>query len=118
MTFRVLSADSKSDRMAWLELWDMWPGREIQAHPAYVELFAQPDVGQKVYAAVWADSKGSILYPFVLRQLASEPWALSGEDRCDLTTPYGYGGPYAWGGGSGRSQAFWQELELWLGERK
>lgn len=37
-TFRILDARSAEDRAAWVGAWSVWPGREVTAHPTYVEL--------------------------------------------------------------------------------
>ena len=112
MDFRVLDAADATDRADWLQRWSEWPGREVSAHPTYVQLFARPV--DRVLCAAAEDADGGVLYPFVLRPLAAEPWT---ERECwDLTTPYGYGGPFAWGELRTRADEYWRRLEQWLAE--
>ncbi len=49
----------------------------------------------------------------MLRPLAAESWTRPGERRWDATTPYGYGGPFAWGRGPRDDAAFWLAYEGW-----
>lgn len=95
MRFQVLDADRPRDLARWLALWRGWPGREIMAHPEYARLFARPC--DRVVCAAGEGEAGAILFPLLLRPLAAEPWVEVGEERLDAVTPYGYGGPYAWG---------------------
>jgi len=113
MTVLFLDAAVPADRERWLAAWRAWPDREVAAHPTYVELFTAP--GQRAIAAVLdgSDSDGGVLYPFVLRPLAAEVWADDGDDRWDSITPYGYGGPWAWGTGRERSEEFWDAWDAW-----
>ena len=83
-----------------------WPGREVSAHPAYVESFARP--ADRVLAAV----SDGVLFPFIVRSLAEEAWADPGESACDLTNAHGYGGVFTWGGASA-TKTFWDELDRW-----
>ncbi len=115
MSFRVLDASSPEDFATWVALWERWPGREVQGHPGYVRLFARPV--DRVLALTFdasADDMGGVLYPVVLRPLAAEEWTRPDEDAFDLVTPYGYGGPFAWGPtrASG-ADAFWDAVEAW-----
>jgi len=57
-----------------------------------------------------------VLYPLVLRPLAAEPWAGPDEAGWDATTPYGYGGPFAWGAPPPAAEPFWAAAEGWLRE--
>lgn len=106
MRFRALDASSPEELAAWLGRWSAWPEREVMAHPSYAALFARP--GDRVVCATGEDAGGSILMPLLLRPLAAEPWAAPGEDRWDATSPYGYGGPFAWGQGPRDDAAFWE----------
>lgn len=100
------------DRAAWLDLWDRWPDREVMAHPDYVRLFARaPD---RVVAAVLRTDEGGILYPFIVRPLAAEPWGESAGRACDLTTAYGYGGPFAWNVTDEETRVFWAGFDDWV----
>src|SRR5512140_612349 len=68
------------DRASWLQLWNRWPDREIMAHPDYVKLFARPQ--DRVVAATLRCDAGGILYPFIVRPLAAEPWGAGGGRAC------------------------------------
>jgi hypothetical protein len=108
--FRVLDARSPGDVAAWLAIWRSWADREVMAHPEYVRLFARPV--DRAVAVVAEEEGATVLFPLVLRPLAAEPWAAPGEDRWDATTPYGYGGPFAWGGRAGVA-GFWRAYARW-----
>lgn len=89
----ILDAASPLDRARWIELWASWPEREVQAHPTYAELFARP--GDRALALTRQGRDSGVLWPIILRPLASEPWGVEG--LWDATNPYGYGGAYIWG---------------------
>jgi len=108
---RFLDASDAGDRAEWLERWTAWPGREVSAHPAYGRLFARP--GDRAMCASYRAAGAGILYPFVLRPLAAEPWADPGDRGCDLTNAYGYGGPYAWNATESEARGFWSRFETW-----
>lgn len=57
------------------------------------------------------DDKGTVLFPFIIRPLSAESWATEYADAQDIITPYGYGGPFAWGDPDPR--LFWQEFNEW-----
>ncbi|BDG08530.1 GNAT family N-acetyltransferase [Anaeromyxobacter paludicola] len=116
MRFRVLDAASGADTAAWLELWRAWPGREVMAHPEYARLFARP--GDRVVCATGEGEGWTILFPLLLRPLAAEPWARPGEDRWDAVTPYGYGGPFTWGGGARDDAAWWAAHAAWCRDER
>jgi hypothetical protein len=111
MRFRVLDAGSAEGLAAWTALWEAMPGREVMAHPEYALLFARDH--DLAVAAVGEDQEGTILFPLLLRPLAAEPWARPGERRWDATTPYGYGGPFAWGAGPRDDATFWRAHHAW-----
>jgi hypothetical protein len=114
--FFVLDADTAEGLAAWSRLWRAWPGREVFAHPGYGRLFARP--GDRLVCAVGELDGATILFPLVLRPLAAEPWSRPGESRWDAITPYGYGGPFAWGPGPRDEAAFWRAYEGWCGARR
>jgi hypothetical protein len=99
------------DRAVWLDLWNRWPDREVMAHPDYVRLFARPL--DRVVAAVLRSDGGGILYPLIVRPLAAEAWGAAAGKACDLTTAYGYGGPFAWNVTEKETQVFWAEFDEW-----
>jgi Acetyltransferase (GNAT) domain len=115
LDLRVLDAGDPTARATWIDLWQAWPDREVMAHPEYVRLFAGPR--DRVLAATARTARGGILYPFLLRPLEAEPWASPGEAGWDLTSPYGYGGPYAWGLEPEQVRAFWTEFDTWARSR-
>jgi hypothetical protein len=116
MTFRALDASVPDDLAAWVRLWRSWPGREVMAHPEYARLFARPC--DRVVCATGRDDHGTILFPLVLRPLSAEPWAREGERRWDAVTPYGYGGPFAWGGEARDDRAFWRAHAGWCRDER
>jgi hypothetical protein len=116
MSFRVLSASKEADVAAWLQVWQSWPDREVFAHPLYVRLYA--DKGADARCAVWQRNELTILYPFLLRDLSSEPFAPRHCKAFDITAPYGYGGPFVWGPGDRDAAArdFWPTYREWASE--
>jgi hypothetical protein len=87
----------------------------VSAHPSYARLFARP--GDQVIGASARTESGGILYPVILRPLEAEPWAGKDAGGCDLTTPYGYGGPFAWNVPDRLAPAFWGPFEAWARAR-
>jgi hypothetical protein len=110
-----LDAAQAQDRKKWADLWAAWPQREIMAHPEYVRLFARPE--DRVVAAALKTAAGGILYPVIVRPIAAQPWAPPGAAGCDLTTAYGYGGPFAWSVTPEDARAFWQQFDSWAAAR-
>lgn len=109
---QVLEVTNLAERAAWLQAWENCPDREVFAHPAYVRLFAREC--DQVFCA-WMDHPGGgILFPFILRPLAAEPWADGQEMGCDVTSPYGYGGPFSWNIRADAATHFWKMLDDWL----
>src|SRR6185503_9637385 len=106
-TVEFLDAAQPPERKRWLDVWSAWPRRDIMAHPDYVRLFARP--GDRAVAAVLRTAAGGILYPVLVRPLAAEPWAEPGTHGCDLTTAYGYGGPFRWGIAEGEGRELWMQ---------
>lgn len=91
-SFFVLHSSSPSDKSRWLKIWNSWENREVFAHPSYIDLFV--GANDSCLCAVFeANNQCSILFPFILRPLSDQEWC-SHSSLCDLTTPYGYGGPY------------------------
>lgn len=112
--FAVLDAADPADRAEWLRVWNDWPGREVSAHPGYVSLFAT-ETTQRAIAAVLRSASGTVLYPLIVREVPE-----SGGSLRDITTPYGYGGPFCWGDGDRAALAarFWPLLERWGHEQR
>jgi hypothetical protein len=111
MRYRTLDAGSPDDLATWLAFWERWPSREVQAHPEYVRLFARPC--DRVVCAIGEDEGGTILFPLIVRPIAAEPWAAPGERRQDAVSPYGYGGPYAFGEGPRDEAGYWRAHAEW-----
>jgi hypothetical protein len=82
-----------------------------------VRLFAARE-GGRALCATWDGEGACILFPFILRDLAAEAW-WSPElgAAADVSSPYGYGGPWTWGDGPVESAAagFWSALDGWYG---
>jgi hypothetical protein len=116
VTFRVLDAGTSGGVRAWMDLWRAWPGREVMAHPEYARLFARPQ--DRVVCVVGEDEGGWIFFPLLLRPLAAEPWARRDEARWDATSPYGFGGPFAWGRGPRDEEGFWRAFEAWCRDQR
>jgi GNAT acetyltransferase-like protein len=116
MTFRTLDASRPDDLAEWIRLWQSWPAREVMGHPEYARLFARPC--DRVVCAAGEDEGGAILFPLLLRPLAAEPWAREGESRFDAITPYGYGGPFAWGAGARDDAAYWRAHAAWCRDER
>ncbi len=111
----VLDARVPQEFGRWERLWRRWPGREVWAHPAYARLFA-PLGGAALCVAIDLP-EGGILFPVLVRSLGSEVWTRAKEGSWDATSPYGYGGGFAWGTGREVGPAFWSWLEEWLRSR-
>ena len=109
MSFHVWESTVPSSLAAWLEMWRLWPRRQVFAHPEYVALFARPDDG--VTCLAFKDDKSGILLPLIIRGMQSEPWG-SGTG-IDATTAYGYSGPYGWNVTPETAQAFWSATLAW-----
>lgn len=100
----------------WLQVYESWPQREVFAHPEYVRLFARPC--DRVSCAIMQTATGGVLFPFILRPLAKEPWSNPEESAMDLISPYGYGGPFAWGCTEEAEKLFWQGFGVWAKENQ
>jgi len=110
--FIVLDAAKADGRAEWTRRWRAWPEQEPMAHPAYASLFAR--AGDRALCLASGDDAAGVLYPLILRPLATEPWASAAEGSWDAVTPYGYGGPFAWGSPPPAAEPFWEAAEAWL----
>jgi hypothetical protein len=110
--FHVWSTEP-GDVQQWLEHWQAWPRREVYAHPGYLRLYE--DDRSRPLCAAWTGGGGTVLYPFLLRDLTGEPfWPTALEHAADVSTPYGYGGPFFWGGDrEAVAAAFWPQFDEW-----
>jgi hypothetical protein len=97
----------------WLERWRDWPQREVFAHPGYLKL--HEDGKSRAVCATWTGAAGTVLYPVLLRDLTKEPFCPPTIARAtDLSTPYGYGGPFFWGSDAESAAAeFWPLFADW-----
>jgi hypothetical protein len=107
----IWNARDDADRSRWSRLHESWEAREVFAHPAYVSLFAG-DADQPL-AAFAETPAGWILYPFVLRPVTTPGSAGSDRKPVDITTPYGYGGPFFSGDARDHAEAFWSAFDAW-----
>jgi len=113
--FKVLDASNQQDAEIWLELWSQWPRREVYAHPEYLKLYHN-DLS-KGFCAVFSSNNGHVLYPFMLRDIGKEPYGSIGVSPLyDIITPYGYGGPFAWGfeNKEAPGHIFWEHFRNWV----
>lgn len=113
MSFAVWQASDPAGYREWLRAWNEWPEREVFAHPAYVLLYETDE--ERAVCAAWRDETATVLFPLLVRRIG-----LAGAThRCDLSTPYGYGGPFVWGDPAGRERLagrFWAAYENWARE--
>ncbi len=114
--FRILWAEHPKDVVEWIALWDRWPHHEVAAHPAYVSLFVEPD--DRAACAVLDLPNGGILFPIIMRSLGREKWATNEQNIWDVTSPYGYGGPFCWGNGFNEQKVFWSGLKQWAANER
>lgn len=112
--FYLLDNDIPPDRRFWLEVWDIFPYKELSAHPDYVKLFARKC--DKTLCAVLIKPCGGIVFPFILRPLSKESWVDSYEEYYDAVSPYGYGGVFGWG--NPQEEIFWKLFRSWAKEVK
>ena len=112
--FRMFDLNNSADVQAWLEMWNSWPRREVFAHPEYLRLYCGKQ--SQGLCAAWKSDTLQVLHPFLLRNLAAEPfWNSSAARLFDATSAYGYAGPFVWGDGDRDRQAttFWEEFRGW-----
>lgn len=93
-SLRVLGG-SPADRQEWERLLASWPGRDVFADPAYLDLYAR--AGERAACVVYTAGAATVLQPVVLRSVDVLPF-WSGEARDDVAPPpFGYAGPFVWG---------------------
>jgi hypothetical protein len=56
------------------------------------------------------------MFPFILRPLGAEPWTTPAENKCDIVSPYGYGGAFAWSVTGEVTEHFWDDFDAWAFE--
>lgn len=113
-TVRVLDASIPTERSAWLQMWQRWPDREVWAHPEYVSTFGRP--GERAICVAMEDLCGGVLFPLLLRSLEDQPWTRNGDCHYDLSSPYGFGGPFSWG--TPDVTTFWGGFDQWMHTNK
>lgn len=106
MKLRVLDAADPAGRAEWLAVWRAWPEREPMAHPGFAALFGRPE--DRVVALADGDATGGHLFPLIVRPLEG--------GLKDATTPYGYGGAFAWG--QRDDAAFWRAYAGWASDER
>jgi hypothetical protein len=110
--FRIWDLARKPDLNAWLDCWSRWATADVFAHPGYVGLFG--DSSSRPMCAAWEGTEGAILLPFLLRDLRHEPYCPRSEGAItDISSPYGYGGPFILGSGEQRAAEFWSDYTDW-----
>lgn len=117
--FQVLDADNPADLTAWLEMWHRWPHREVFAHPSYLKLYS--DGRSRAMCAMWRSAESCVLHPFLLRDVATEAfWNGSVSETFDITSAYGYGGPFFWGAEDKYTVArsLWPEFRRWATDNR
>ncbi|WP_396598958.1 GNAT family N-acetyltransferase [Frigoribacterium sp. R86507] len=87
-SFEVLDRREPDQLAAWMRVWTASDDADPFAHPTHVDLFTGE--GDAAYCAVLTWDGGSILLPFVLR-------TIDGTRHHDVTSAYGYGGPFSSG---------------------
>ena len=108
-TVGVLDASNPTERSVWLQIWERWPEREVWAHPEYVSVSGRP--GERAICVAMEDSCGGVLFPLLLRSLEDQPWAKDGNRCFDITSCYGFGGPFSWG--TPDVTTFWDRFDQW-----
>src|SRR5258706_15752430 len=107
MKFQILNARSTEDREIWTRFYSRRTKHEVFAHPAYVSLFAREQ--DEALAALAEDEHGAVIYCFVSRPIDSKHLAVVADGARDLTSPYGYGGPFMIG--RLERERFWAEFD-------
>lgn len=114
LSFRVLDAEQPADYADWEAHWQCWPQREVFAHPAYSLLYKT--AGIRCCCAVLATERGNVLYSFHLRDLSDEAYCpMELKPLYDLSSPYGYAGPFCWEAADPAALAaeFWLQFNAW-----
>lgn len=114
MKLTVWNAREPRDREQWIARHASWDGREVFAHPEYVALFARE---QDTPLAIYAEEPGGfVLYPVILRPIVEAHLANVAAGASDLTSAYGYSGPFL-GGTFSDVEGFWRAFDDWARER-
>ncbi|MRT93449.1 GNAT family N-acetyltransferase [Ancylomarina sp. 16SWW S1-10-2] len=107
---KILSTKIESEYLTWLNIWREWNGKEIFAHPDYLNLY---DDYSDAMCAVFKHDDKIVLYPFCLRDLSTD-FSLAQQSN-DIISPYGYGGLYLIGDGDFNAiiEAFYLKFSEW-----
>lgn len=103
----VLNSQNSKDK--WLEYWESVSKREPFANPYYCELCC--NASSSALCIFWEDGQGKILLPIIKRDISYDLALEQGLRYYDLTSPYGYGGPFF--KGNPNWEAFWLEFIEW-----
>jgi len=88
-----------------MEAWTRSEEADPFAHPTHVDLFSPGN--DSAFCAVLTVDDGQVLLPFVLRTIQFS-------DHVDVTSAYGYGGPFVSGTVSRSDlEGFWEALDGW-----
>ena len=113
----IFDQSRTADRLEWRTLVENECNNEPMMRPEYLGLLLH-ETSETGLCALYAGKGGGIVYPFILRELIALPYCppeLTGYR--DVTTPYGYGGPYIYGEVSDEDiKGFWDALHLWSRE--
>ena len=110
---KILSVKIEEDYQTWLSIWEEWDGKEIFAHPDYLNLF---DDYSEALCAVLSVGTLTVIYPFCLRDLSVDFLQGRSKSQCrDIISPYGYGGLYLIGEGDFKPimDEFYSKFEKW-----
>lgn len=110
---KILSVKIEEDYQTWLNIWEEWDGKEIYAHPDYLNLF---DDYSEALCAVLRMGDLMVIYPFCLRNLSIDFFQEKSNTKCrDIISPYGYGGLYLIGDGDFNPimDEFYSKFEKW-----
>ncbi|RJQ30666.1 MAG: GNAT family N-acetyltransferase [Peptococcaceae bacterium] len=78
--YRVLGP---ADKEEWVGMLALFKELDVHYYPEYCRLFAAEEKGE-ARMFVFQKEAGTVIYPFIMRRI---------DEYCDITTPYGYGGP-------------------------
>lgn len=111
---RILNTKIKSDYAEWLNIWTNWKGKEIYAHPDYLNLYKNYSDS---LCAIYSEGQKMILFPFSLRKISH---SMSHDTYYDIITPYGYGDIYLIGKGDFHSLKveFQKQFSHWAKSKK
>ncbi len=93
MNLRIVALDE--DAAAWDEALAAMPARQRDVYftSGYLLLWQRYGDG-RAYGALFSHAETTVMYPFLLRELADVPYLGAGfAGLRDIQTPYGYGGP-------------------------